>query len=140
MTPAEIARMVGAHDGAPTVAESREMVRALAAELTKRNKEVAEIIEIAHKHGWNGVDNSKILSVFIDGELEQLEEVTAKLKDVTKDRDKIAKWSVQAIDTIEAVTRERDRYKAALGRIGYEDCDECAKAYQAREALRGAGQ
>jgi len=35
--------------------------------------ELRELVTVAHKHGWNGVENSKILSMFFDGAITDVE-------------------------------------------------------------------
>lgn len=41
----------------------------MAKRLEKRDREIELIIDVAHRHGWNGTENSKILWVFLDDAL-----------------------------------------------------------------------
>ncbi len=53
--------------------------------LSEERAKVRRIVTIAEKHGWNGVDNSKILAVFLDDtltEAEKLSELYEKLLNV----------------------------------------------------------
>jgi len=42
------------------------------AELVRLRQDIAEVIEVAHRRGWNGVENSKILASFIEDKLSEL--------------------------------------------------------------------
>lgn len=42
------------------------------AEIKRLTKENARLVAVGHKHGWNGVENSKILAAFFDDEIERL--------------------------------------------------------------------
>lgn len=46
--------------------------------LSKRANDLESLGTVAEKHGWNGTDNSKILSNFLDYQLQQLSTVTAE--------------------------------------------------------------
>lgn len=37
-----------------------------------------EVIDVCHRYGWNGVENSKILWVFIESQFEELQELRQK--------------------------------------------------------------
>ena len=46
--------------------EAPELLDALEA----ANRQIERLVEVGHKYGWNGVDNSKILALFFDSALE----------------------------------------------------------------------
>lgn len=52
------------------------------AESQKLQDQIQKMIAVAHKHGWNGVENSKILWDFFDNELEDKKKLQDSLDQV----------------------------------------------------------
>jgi len=93
-----------------------EKIRQLRAEnhkLRQAAEQGQRIAEIANKHGWNGVENSKILSEFIDHELHRL-------------------WHY---DTRNAVEKLLDMVRAFReGKASYGDLQRCFRAVMDRRS------
>jgi hypothetical protein len=48
----------------------------------ERDAEIAQkIAAIANRHGWDGINNSKLLDVFIEGELKELMQLRQERRD-----------------------------------------------------------
>lgn len=56
------------------------------------NLQMINIIQLAHEYGWNGVDNSKLLDVFLRGLIDRFQAENAELK--------------KRLDAYEAATRK----------------------------------
>jgi hypothetical protein len=97
-------------------------------------EEIRKVIEVAHKHGWNGVENSKILWQFIDDMLTDLENKSEGQRGVIESQKQaLAEWRRKA----DADAGRLVRYRTALEEIAHTPwyAKECA-ALEAFEQLR----
>jgi len=100
-----------------------EVIDVLVAEVRKRREEVAKIVDVANSHGWNGVENSKILWDFLDYELSEV----GRLKSLCR-RAKVAlqpRWpdacpGCGVGEEAEEITHKPDCLYVALNRVGFD--------------------
>jgi Lar family restriction alleviation protein len=75
--------------------------------------QVRAVVAVAHEHGWNGVENSKILHVFLENELTwrrlRIAALTAIIRDARKEQDE-AKRELQQLRDACAFVRHMFRH------------------------------
>lgn len=138
MTPDDIARMVADADGVPRFKPARlyaGYVRALAAELTIFKSALHD--ESRESDQWQLKCNA--LAAHAANETERVRVQTSALRHHIKKWTEIRDKNFALEAQLEAITMERDRYKAALERIveGRGCVIDADYADIAREALKG---
>jgi hypothetical protein len=100
------------------MADIKELLETIA----RLHEEIAEVVSVAHKHGWNGIENSKLLHRFLDNLLTEQQEEIERLKNLLNLRDatglalslKAESWETAAFnarDRAEKAEAERDALK-----------------------------
>lgn len=79
-------KIVGDDGPMPSDMMLAEKVRARVYKLTMLEQDLAEIVKVAEGHGWNGVENSKILSVFLAEHLDELDSDIASKANMLEQR------------------------------------------------------
>ncbi len=70
------------------------------AEINKLKDQLAGLVVVGHRHGWNGLDNSKILSRFFDDALSMAEGVTKADADPVNHPAHYTSGEIECIDAI----------------------------------------
>lgn len=73
------------------IAVLEDRIRGLLAVNINANEALKNIIDIAHKHGWNGVENSKLLTEFLNQRLDQNTQKVCTLEKDVRDMTEVAK-------------------------------------------------
>lgn len=102
------------HTKLSAVITERDALRAELARLQRNEDCVQRLIVWATENGWNGVDNSKILDVFISGLFDQLR---AELAAAKEERDRQYEYNAGAIAKFAALELERDQLAAHVERL-----------------------
>lgn len=103
-------------------------VKALVAALNAEKlaaREGRAVAEVANRHGWNGVENSKLLSEFVERRLAEDRVLLLRALDVVEDH-------VSEYGESEAAVATRD---AMMARFGFATWDEAARAIVAAKQL-----
>lgn len=114
-----------------------EHLRSEIERLTKANE---RLVTVGHKHGWNGVENSKILATFFDDEIERLtrerDEARAAIEsDRTKLADAVTEID-KALDSRFWLTEGRGSYAWDDDRYRQEFRDAATEILGAIKSLR----
>jgi hypothetical protein len=99
---------------------ARLIQRAESAERTLRSVHLRRVIEVAEKHGWNGVENSKVLWTFLDDRLTGLENESERRRGVIESQARsLAEWRRMADEDAGRLAR----YSTALFQIAHGSVD-----------------
>ncbi len=94
-------------------------VNRLSADVSRLTVENARLVAVGHKHGWNGVENSKILANFFDDELERVTALEKKVEAAFRAGFRSARESPWASDEAALTGDSRNRqFRALTGGAG----------------------
>jgi uncharacterized protein len=87
------------------------------AELEKRDHQLSEIAELANRHGWDGVNNSKILSVFLDQALTDARKKSKVVEKPVMTEAEIARVEKMHVDAANRVMEIVERLEKAAEQL-----------------------
>jgi hypothetical protein len=108
-------------------------------EREERDEKIAELVAVAHKHGWNGVENSKILACFFDNALSDAESALSGAAERERDTKRLDWLDAEhdRVDPIAALVlkRHHDRASSEWANLAGSPCSVRAAIDAAMSAL-----